>query len=471
MEANYQIEQIVCGKVNGYPWWPGFIKSKSEEEVEVVFFGDFSRAILTYSKVKSFDSHYFIKDKRGQALKKALKSVERVQKNETTIAEEWQKVELANQKRKKTQTKRKIIKKAKKPIEIPKIEDEVSLTGREKAKYQKFIRSMDVQKSHRKSKTKRDNSNSNKSVKTPKSAKKKVSDDSIIVNPNTALTKNEDTETKVFPEDIKNIEEILNDAWLYLRSVEFDVETSLRDIREAGVKTLQFHPYIVYNSQVGALLTRCKNVCEFKVKEGVAKYEPILQELLKHTNLICDYLIRDGFLMENNVFEEYIDLSKRSSVIKTETPEPINQIAIPESKQEPDMGMELEEQETPVNKQVEETESCDMDKKLNLQISEPETEMLTVSEQIAFRVKRKFAKTIYHSNQSKSLRKKSCENLATAIESCIRKDCMEIQEYKKRVIGVVKRIEEGQIEMKEFLFTKEESKIDLSRMKELINNL
>ena len=472
MEANYQIDQIVCGKVNGYPWWPGFIKSKSETEIEVVFFGDFSRAILAYSKVKQFDFHQFTRDKRGRSLDKALKAVERIQKGEATISEEWQKVEQANQKRRKKQPKRKIIKKAKKPVEVLKMEEEVNLTGREKAKYQKFIRSMDAQKPQRKSKPKRDSSKSNKSSKTVRSAKKKVSEDSIVVNQNTSDTKNEETETKVFPEDIKNVEEGLNDSWLYLRGEEFDVETSLREIREACTRAMTFHPHIIYASHVGALLTKCTNVCKFKVKEGVAKYEPIHRELVDHTKIICDYLIRDGFLMENTVFEQHIDLSKRNSLLKTELSESTNQIANDDFKQEVEEAIEIE-QDSAIEKRVEETESCDREKQVNIQISEPETEreVLAVAEKISFRVKRKFAKTIYQSNQSKSLRKKSCENLATAIEDCIRRDCAELQEYKQRVIDVVKMIEGGKIEMKEFLFTKEESSIDRSRMKELINNL
>lgn len=47
MDNEYEIEEIVWGKVNGYPWWPGFVKEKIDDNLyEVVFLSDFSRAFL-----------------------------------------------------------------------------------------------------------------------------------------------------------------------------------------------------------------------------------------------------------------------------------------------------------------------------------------------------------------------------------------------------------------------------------------
>ena len=50
-----EIDEIVWGKVNGYPWWPGYVYSKSVNEVyEILFFGSFDRSIIKRKKVKHF---------------------------------------------------------------------------------------------------------------------------------------------------------------------------------------------------------------------------------------------------------------------------------------------------------------------------------------------------------------------------------------------------------------------------------
>lgn len=46
MTKKYSLGTLVWAKVDGYPWWPGIIKSIEENTYEVLFFGDFSRSFL-----------------------------------------------------------------------------------------------------------------------------------------------------------------------------------------------------------------------------------------------------------------------------------------------------------------------------------------------------------------------------------------------------------------------------------------
>ena len=40
---DFEIDQVVWAKVDGYPWWPGFVRSLSSKgKVEIMFFDDFT---------------------------------------------------------------------------------------------------------------------------------------------------------------------------------------------------------------------------------------------------------------------------------------------------------------------------------------------------------------------------------------------------------------------------------------------
>jgi hypothetical protein len=54
-ESNFEVDQIVWAKVDGYPWWPGFIRSFSNKgKIEVMFFDDFTRAFVKEDKIMDF---------------------------------------------------------------------------------------------------------------------------------------------------------------------------------------------------------------------------------------------------------------------------------------------------------------------------------------------------------------------------------------------------------------------------------
>lgn len=55
MKNEYDLNEIVWGKVSGYPWWPGFISSKFEnKKYQVIFFSDLTSAYLKPEKIKGF---------------------------------------------------------------------------------------------------------------------------------------------------------------------------------------------------------------------------------------------------------------------------------------------------------------------------------------------------------------------------------------------------------------------------------
>lgn len=55
MCSEFELDEVVWAKVSGFPWWPGFIASKVEDQLyEVIFLSDLSRAFLTKSKIKKY---------------------------------------------------------------------------------------------------------------------------------------------------------------------------------------------------------------------------------------------------------------------------------------------------------------------------------------------------------------------------------------------------------------------------------
>lgn len=45
-EQQFKINDFVWAKVDGYPWWPGFVLSINNKKYEIMFFDDFTRAYL-----------------------------------------------------------------------------------------------------------------------------------------------------------------------------------------------------------------------------------------------------------------------------------------------------------------------------------------------------------------------------------------------------------------------------------------
>ena len=55
MAKTFEKRELVWGKLQGYPWWPAFVNSLLPNKIELVFFGDFSRAFVRLHQVKKID--------------------------------------------------------------------------------------------------------------------------------------------------------------------------------------------------------------------------------------------------------------------------------------------------------------------------------------------------------------------------------------------------------------------------------
>ncbi len=72
MQTPYPPKTLIWAKLSGYPWWPAYIKSCNKEQIEVCFFGDFSRAFLSESKIRKFEKSDFLEQKEHKNLMRPL---------------------------------------------------------------------------------------------------------------------------------------------------------------------------------------------------------------------------------------------------------------------------------------------------------------------------------------------------------------------------------------------------------------
>ena len=401
METAYQLNQIVWGKVNGYPWWPGFVSTVSDnDQYEVVFFGDFSRAILVLAKIKNFDGIRHKNDGKNKMLDRSFQSAERVVKGESTIMDEWEKCNKPTTPKRKL-SRRKSIKKADKPTQD--IADDISLclSHRSKAKYQNFLNKVE------------------------KEVKPELKRYHSVNNKITTSSYTHFIENQIFGDEIVGIEEQLEALWLALRSENFVPEPVVETINEVKSKTLNSDPKAVFNSSIGSLLTTCANVCKLKSSEPGFKQ---LLDLLSPTVLeICEFIIKDGFLMENSVASEYIDRSKRDSILNG-------------------INLDICPARLPDNNLIQMDKRKSADGSL-FKVEEEETrnpnEAVEVDERMRFRVKKKLAKVLYTNGAKGKFSKKSCEELATKIEEFVRNTVKALDEYKEQVVTLVKNLEKN----------------------------
>jgi hypothetical protein len=116
-KEEYKTNDLVFGQLRGYPWWPGYILQKeSSGEYRVVFFGDFTYAVLNNRKIRPFVSTPRKFDKKNHKLSQAIKSALRVMKKESTIKMEREAV------LKPVRVSRKVVKKEDKTKKIKKVD-------------------------------------------------------------------------------------------------------------------------------------------------------------------------------------------------------------------------------------------------------------------------------------------------------------------------------------------------------------
>lgn len=72
MSEHFKPKDLVWAKVDGYPWWPGFVLSQNSKKIEVMFFDDFTRAFLLPEKIKKYESIDFQELKKKSIYNRAL---------------------------------------------------------------------------------------------------------------------------------------------------------------------------------------------------------------------------------------------------------------------------------------------------------------------------------------------------------------------------------------------------------------
>lgn len=395
MESIYQINQIVWAKVNGYPWWPGFIKSELKvNEFEVVFFGDFSRAMLNKAKIKEFEELSCKANAKNKLLVSAVRSAEAIINGESTIMDEWSQLDksvlMKNQ-----QSNKKPAKRPAKSRRKSSGAGSLSLKTRSKTKDQESM------------------------IKAGSEEQNEFKCSNSVNNNITSSTDNPFADIKASSEEVTPIEEKLEEFWLNLRSEEFRSETCIPIINEVANKIMNTDPKAVFNSNVGTLLSSCVNVCRVNKSE---QHKQTLDVLSITLGVISDYIIKEGFLMENKVANDYVDISKRNSILHEIYPD-LNSPGIFDITISPRAKKSLSDPVHLVETKAEE---------------KAERKGLEVEQRIQFRVKKKLAKLIYSRENRGKLKKKVCENLATRVEHLIRQKSRSIEEYKDEVLGVVK---------------------------------
>ncbi len=79
VESQFEVNQLVWAKVDGYPWWPGFIKSIGVKgKIEVMFFDDFTRAFIKDDKIMDFEADQLTYLKNKAQYKKAMDQISRI---------------------------------------------------------------------------------------------------------------------------------------------------------------------------------------------------------------------------------------------------------------------------------------------------------------------------------------------------------------------------------------------------------
>ena len=94
MTKKLNIGDYVWGKVEGYPWWPGTIKSLKKKLFEVLFFGDFSRAYLGEKSLKLIDDESMNVSKNDPNIQCCFEQIKRIKNGESSIEKEINKIEM-----------------------------------------------------------------------------------------------------------------------------------------------------------------------------------------------------------------------------------------------------------------------------------------------------------------------------------------------------------------------------------------
>ena len=419
METKYSLNEIVWAKINGYPWWPSYVKEHNENgETEVVFLGEFSRAILKPQKIKKFEELINKQTRCTKHLSRAIESARRILDKKTTVQEEFDKRD-------------------KKHVEVSSDEDELP----------------DIKPRSRKG-------SSRISSKTGKSKNIEIDlgleRESSLVKPmprfisaghqpmgkrKAGIVEKEKPDSK-----IKELEDQLDKIGKDLQKNKIDSKQVTNQLEILTVEAFSLDYKCLFKSRLGQLFSKCLQICCTKLGKGDERYEGLRDCLKGNVNKLCDHLISRGFLMEREMYMDYINLSKRNSIFNSQIPEdPPDDSHAPQNKlKEPqDNIFKMQDDEKQVTRSDEKEDTEERE--------EQQKEPIELNERVQFRVKKKLAKVIYLAGGKEKLKRKGCEEISLLIEGIIHKDSESVDEYKDKVVTLVKMLDNNTRKVKSLI--------------------
>lgn len=380
MEVEFEIDQIVWSKLGRYPWWPGYIYSKSNSGMyEVCYFGDFSRSIVPVDKIRCFQEFGLSSKERRKKLIYSYDIARNIFNKESTILEEMNKYNdyyhnSNTHSRKPIKILKRNIKKIKNPKNIEKISNNLNFK-------KNFCQ------------------------------KKKIS--SVVKKPNKKFSlstiHSEDIITITNQKWEKSITQILEE--LKIENPNLDKIKSLFNALMQEV--IKCDNYILYCSNIGIYLQKVKE----KIKEKSEKEEEFKKFhkfLITEIEKISNKLIEGFFNLQNSDSEFIGNFLKINSNLNN------NSLVMIKNKQFP-------------NNQ----DLANADDKTIL------SEMpLELNSRVIYRVRKKMLKVLYINGGRKAkLLKRILRKISEKIETVIRKKCFNFDVYKNQILKVIEYFE------------------------------
>ncbi len=444
MEEDFELDEVVWAKISGYPWWPGYVQSKTDnDQYEVVFFGDFSRAFLTKTKIRKYQNIKVEKHEKRRKLINSNNTALKIVNGESSILDEITAYEKSMSVKNKYSTK----KKKKKNSILKKIK-----------KYSKKKTLNPMKRRYSKVNTSEEILPENLTF-----PKRRIK--SMILSQNSSILTNAMEENKKL-EVVEKFEKkiLLIDESLRIKEIELDL--LLETFQNFLEELLGFDCCLIYSSKIGILLHSLKKTAEIvckergfgqkfarKVGEGMAA----LKEKLLRNFLDNESESNSEEFIENTIKEEEEVKEESESLLNSESKINLN-----------DKNNNLFQMDKNGNAGVIKSE---------LKKAEEEThssvEVFSVEPRMVFRVCKKISKVIFLNGGKGKIRSKKCKMLSEKIERFTRKNSISLGDYKHKIRSVVKAFDKNPENVKFYVLKHSQASNSLpflNKIQLLINN-